>query len=268
MAVMEGQATWLMSEFLARRMGETLVHNPELAEPHEPQLGFAGGGEFPVFDGSPLYLRATLVFPYTSGMLFPAGRGGQGRQRGVRRGLPPRRRFPRSRFCIPDKYFAGVKPVSPDLPKPAFHARLQRADRRHLRRTGSPGVAASSSRASRQPVRSRRTGAAGSMRSSRTKRRAARSCCTPRNGTTRDIGASVLPGISESAGRQVEEDGSARRDRRHGEGPGRRRRFRSSPGRLGYNQHGRPGALRSGTREGVFVPPAIHLERSSTGHRQ
>ena len=32
MAVMEGQATWLMSEFLARRSGETLVHNPALVE--------------------------------------------------------------------------------------------------------------------------------------------------------------------------------------------------------------------------------------------
>ena len=30
----------------------------------------SGAGQYPVFDNSPLYLRLTLVFPYTKGMLF------------------------------------------------------------------------------------------------------------------------------------------------------------------------------------------------------
>ena len=29
-----------------------------------------GAGQYPVFDNSPLYLRLSLVFPYTKGMLF------------------------------------------------------------------------------------------------------------------------------------------------------------------------------------------------------
>ena len=70
MAVMEGQATWLMSEFLAQRMGETLVHNPELADRMNRGSDSSGGDEYPVFENSPLYIRATLIFPYTSGMLF------------------------------------------------------------------------------------------------------------------------------------------------------------------------------------------------------
>ena len=46
MAVMEGQATWLMSEFLARRTGETLVGHPDLAE-RMNRMSDSGGGEFP-----------------------------------------------------------------------------------------------------------------------------------------------------------------------------------------------------------------------------
>src|SRR5689334_2104391 len=53
MAVMEGQATWLMSEFLARRMGETLVHHPDLAERMNRMSDSGSGGEFPVFEGAP-----------------------------------------------------------------------------------------------------------------------------------------------------------------------------------------------------------------------
>ena len=90
MAVMEGQATWLMSEFMARRMGESLVHHPELAEQMNRLSDSGAGGEFPVFEGAPLYIRATLIFPYTRWHAFPASRGGQARQGGVCRDLPAR----------------------------------------------------------------------------------------------------------------------------------------------------------------------------------
>src|ERR1039457_929114 len=77
LAVMEGQATWLMSEYLARKAGTSLKDSATLAATMANMAaGDEGGdsdksdGEFPVFDKEPLYLRLTLVFPYTKGMSF------------------------------------------------------------------------------------------------------------------------------------------------------------------------------------------------------
>ena len=77
LAVMEGQATWMMSEYLARKSGTSLRDSATLAA---AMANLAAGdegtganqsdGEFPVFDKEPLYLRLTLVFPYTKGMSF------------------------------------------------------------------------------------------------------------------------------------------------------------------------------------------------------
>ena len=69
MAVMEGQATWLMSEYLARQTGRSLRTSPELARLMSDMNG-ASSGQFPVFDRAPRYLQETLLFPYTQGMLF------------------------------------------------------------------------------------------------------------------------------------------------------------------------------------------------------
>jgi hypothetical protein len=118
MAVMEGQATWLMSEFLARRTGETLVHNPELAARMNRMSDSSSGGEFPVFEGAPLYIRVTLIFPYTGGMSFQQAvvdKDGKAAFAEVFR-QPP---VSTQQILHPDKYFASVKPASPDLPKPA-----------------------------------------------------------------------------------------------------------------------------------------------------
>ncbi len=67
-AVMEGQAQWLMSEYMARRMGQSLLTSPALAN----MLSTASdpSGQFPVYDQAPLYLRESLVFPYAAGMQF------------------------------------------------------------------------------------------------------------------------------------------------------------------------------------------------------
>ena len=69
MAVMEGQATWLMSEYLARQSGKSLKNSPELVKLMSDRNG-ASSGQFPVFDRAPRYLQETLLFPYTQGMLF------------------------------------------------------------------------------------------------------------------------------------------------------------------------------------------------------
>ena len=67
-AVVEGQAQWLMSEYMARKMGQSLLKSPSLAN----MLSGATdpSGQFPVYDQAPLYLRESLVFPYSEGMLF------------------------------------------------------------------------------------------------------------------------------------------------------------------------------------------------------
>lgn len=116
MAVMEGQATWLMSEFLARRMGQSLKESPSLVAAMS-SMSENGGTQFPVFDNSPLYLRSTLVFPYTKGMLFQHAVFEHDGQAGFGEVFlkPP---VSTQQILHPDRYFAGLKPTQPDLPDP------------------------------------------------------------------------------------------------------------------------------------------------------
>jgi len=114
MAVMEGQATWLMSEFLARKMGQSLKSSPELVAMMSG-MSESSNGQFPVFESAPLYERLTLVFPYTKGMLFQNAvfqRDGQAGFGEVFR-KPP---VSTQQILHPDKYFNNVKPTDPDLP--------------------------------------------------------------------------------------------------------------------------------------------------------
>ena len=114
-AVMEGQATWLMSEVVERRAGQTLKGAPDAVEMMSKAMD-SGGKDYPVFDSSPLYLRRTLVFPYTQGLLF---------QNAVVEKLdkaafaqvfrhPP---VSTQQILHPEKYFAGAAPTHPALPR-------------------------------------------------------------------------------------------------------------------------------------------------------
>ncbi len=116
LAVMEGQATWLMSEFLARKSGQSLKDSPEMAAVMS-NLSESGAGEYPVYENAPLYLRMTLVFPYTKGMLFQDAVCRRDGQEGFAEVF---RRPPLSTQQIihPDTYFEGVKPTRPVLPDP------------------------------------------------------------------------------------------------------------------------------------------------------
>lgn len=113
MAVMEGQATWLMSEYLARKSGQSLLDSPSLVA--MMSRADAGGSGYPVFEGAPLYLRETLVFPYTKGMLFQnaivekIGKAGFAE---VFRHAP----ISTQQILHPDKYFDQLRPTSPELP--------------------------------------------------------------------------------------------------------------------------------------------------------
>lgn len=114
MAVMEGQATWLMSEYLARKMGQSLKNSPELVTMMS-SMSENAGGQFPVFESAPLYERLTLVFPYTKGMLFQNAiyqRDGQAAFGEVFRKAP----VSTQQILHPEKYFDAVKPSDPELP--------------------------------------------------------------------------------------------------------------------------------------------------------
>ena len=116
LAVMEGQATWLMSEFLARKVGQSLKDSPTLLAMMS-SVNDGGSGQYPVFDNSPLYLRLSLVFPYTKGMLFQNAVHDKDSQYGFAEVFlkPP---VSTQQIMHPEKYFSGVKPTEPDLPDP------------------------------------------------------------------------------------------------------------------------------------------------------
>jgi hypothetical protein len=113
LAVMEGQATWLMSEYMAQRMGLSLKKSPAIVQLMSQQTA-ASSGQFPVFDKAPLYLRETLLFPYTQGMLFQQAVVEKEDQAAFASVF---RRPPESTQQIlhPEKYFAAEKPASPRL---------------------------------------------------------------------------------------------------------------------------------------------------------
>jgi hypothetical protein len=116
LAVMEGQATWMMSEFLARKMGQSLKDSPALVAMMS-SVSDNGGGQYPVFDNSPLYLRLSLVFPYTKGMLFQQAVYERDSQHGFAEVFlkPP---VSTQQVLHPDKYYQGIKPTEPELPDP------------------------------------------------------------------------------------------------------------------------------------------------------
>jgi len=114
-AVMEGQATWLMSEYMARRSGQSLRTSPAILDFMVASAAMPAG-QFPVFDAAPLYLKETLLFPYAQGMLFQHALVEKMDRAGF---AEVYRRPPVSSQQIlhPDKYFAGVVPVEPATPE-------------------------------------------------------------------------------------------------------------------------------------------------------
>ena len=116
LAVMEGQATWLMSEYLARHNGQSLKTSPDLVAAMS-SVSDSGGSQYPVFDKAPLYLRLSLVFPYTKGMLF---QNAVVERDGTAAFAEVFRRPPQSTQQIihPAEYFENRKPSDPTLPDP------------------------------------------------------------------------------------------------------------------------------------------------------
>lgn len=114
-AVMEGQASWLMTAYMSKSSGGP----PDVPEAvlKTMQGSLENGAEqYPVFSKAPLYIRETLVFPYAQGLVF---------QDAVFRKMGPQsfgqvfERPPVSTQQIlhPEKYLEHVKPDLPPVPE-------------------------------------------------------------------------------------------------------------------------------------------------------
>ena len=115
--VVEGQASWLTVEYSARQAGRTLT-DPAVASQYFQNEPDADDPKFPVFSKAPLYLRATMLFPYIEGEAFQqAVVAHDGQSAFVRVFTKPP--VSTSQVLHPDRYFAGTKPAVPELPKPA-----------------------------------------------------------------------------------------------------------------------------------------------------
>jgi hypothetical protein len=114
MAVMEGQATWLMSEYMAKKMGQSLLGSDAIVNMMANMAG-AGGGGFPVLQSVPLYMRESLIFPYSQGMMFQHKVISKLGKEGFKEVF---RRAPQSTQEIlhPDKYFEKNTPLAAKFP--------------------------------------------------------------------------------------------------------------------------------------------------------
>jgi hypothetical protein len=114
-AVMEGQATWLMWAYVSKLGGgdaevSDIILQTATASP-------SVDSRFPVFEKAPLYVRESLMFPYTRGLLF---------QNAVYKKLGQEafsevfRRAPVSSQQIlhPQLYFNNTLPSKPEPPDP------------------------------------------------------------------------------------------------------------------------------------------------------
>lgn len=114
MAVMEGQATYLMYELLAERMGQSLAKSPAIAGAME-QMSDGMSAQFPVLASAPLYMRASLLFPYVDGLKFQIAvvqaRGKDAFQEVFRR--PP---ASTQQILHPERYLSGEAVRNVDLP--------------------------------------------------------------------------------------------------------------------------------------------------------
>lgn len=112
-AVMEGQATYLMSEFMANKLGQSLKDTPMMVNMMS-RMASAGGSGFPVFEKAPLYMRESLVFPYAKGMVFQHEVVMKSGQKGYREvfSRPP---ATTQEILHPARYFERVQPVVPKL---------------------------------------------------------------------------------------------------------------------------------------------------------
>lgn len=116
MAVVEGQAMWIMLESQMRKMGSTLKGNSTALDAMLPHMGKLAAESYPIFTSAPLYLRETLLFPYTAGLLFQQAvleKNGPSGFADVLRNPPSSTQ----QVLHPALYFSATTPTRPALPE-------------------------------------------------------------------------------------------------------------------------------------------------------
>jgi len=115
LAVMEGQATWLMAAYLSK-LGGGQAEVPDSVLQLMTNTVDSSPGQYPVFSQAPPYIRDSLVFPYNEGMLFQNAvfkkLGREAFSEVFRR--PP---VSTQQILHPDRYLSHTAPVMPDPPK-------------------------------------------------------------------------------------------------------------------------------------------------------
>ena len=67
-AVVEGQATAVMMDYILKPMGKSLIKDPEVMDAMKEQMD--GAGDSPVMARAPLLLSESMLFPYREGLSF------------------------------------------------------------------------------------------------------------------------------------------------------------------------------------------------------
>ena len=115
LAVMEGQASWLMSAYMSKEAGGP-ADVPEAVLTLMASSIESGADHYPVFSQAPLYIRESLVFPYAQGMMFQDaifrkhGRESFGQ---VFQSAP----VSTQQILHPEKYLEQVQPSLPPFPQ-------------------------------------------------------------------------------------------------------------------------------------------------------
>ncbi len=114
-AVLEGQASWIMVEYAMRQSGKSMLESPLLAVAAASASRFEAG-QYPAYSSAPLYIRESLLFPYTEGLLFQQAviekHGAAGFSEVFRK--PP---VSSQQILDPEAYFEQRIPTKPRIPK-------------------------------------------------------------------------------------------------------------------------------------------------------
>lgn len=126
-AVIEGQASWVMTEWVMRRRGQSLADERLLAVA-AASASRIEDMDYPVYAQAPLYIRETLIFPYADGLLFQQSLIERYGKAGFARIFeqPP---LSTQQVLQPELYYAGVRPRQAALPalrKPKGYRKIQK----------------------------------------------------------------------------------------------------------------------------------------------
>lgn len=115
LAVLEGQASWVMTEWVLQQSERSLVGNRLLAITTASATKFEAQ-QFPIYESTPLYFREILIFPYTEGLIFQHDMIERFGKDGFKRVFenPPETT---QQILQPALYIAGANPAPPELPR-------------------------------------------------------------------------------------------------------------------------------------------------------